>query len=99
MFQHNQLQTYEQPFATNQALYLSILLSTLGLTLNAHLHFTIFIIGGTITSFQVWFACNDLISSCIFSSNFYLSNDNMATSQVSSSSSKPNNFVKPTKAG
>jgi hypothetical protein len=98
MFQHSQLQTCEQPFAANQALYLSILLSTLGLTLNAHLHLTIFIPDGTITSFQVWFACNDLISSYIASSKFYLSDDSMAASQVSSSSSKPSNSIKLAKA-
>jgi len=99
MFQHNQLQTCEQPFATIQALYLSILLSTLGLTLNGHLHLTVFISGGTVTSFQVWFASNDLISSCIASSNFYLWDDSTAALQVSGSSGKPSSSVKPEKAG
>jgi hypothetical protein len=99
MFQHNQLQTCEQPFATIQALYLSILLSTLRLTLNGHLHLTVFISGGTVTSFQVWFASKDLISSCIASSNFYLWDDSTAALQVSGSSGKPSSSVKPEKAG
>jgi len=71
----------------------------LGLTLNAHLHLTVFIHDGIVTRFQVWFACNDLISSCIVFSNFYLLDDSMAAPQVSSSCSKPSNFVKPTKVG